>query len=94
MFTSPNLPFFVGSMGNITDSGYPYDNTYIYMPRRPCPCPWAPPAESTTRQDVNLTYDPAGYNPVANTYFVNLYDLPNNGLHFTAAGRDTDGRPI
>ncbi len=29
-YAAPNMPFFVGSMGNITNGSYPYDNTYIY----------------------------------------------------------------
>ena len=86
VFNVPNLPFFVGSMGNITDSGYPYDNTYIYNAQKAVCVSLGSAGGINYSQDVDLTYDPAGYNPTANTYFVNLNDLPNNGLHFSAAG--------
>jgi len=90
-YTVPDMPFFVGSMGNITNGSYPYDNTYIYNAEKSVSVSLGSIGGVNYTQDVNVTYDPSGYNPVANTYFVNFNDLVNDGLHFNSASYVTMG---
>jgi hypothetical protein len=82
MFAAPNMPFFVGSMGNITAGGYAYSGTTIYNAEKAVSVSLGAPG------GINYT---GSSGPLANTYFVNLYDVPNDGLHFTGAGYVTMG---
>jgi hypothetical protein len=77
VFNDQDMPFFVGSMGHITAGGYQYSGSIIYNAEKAVSVSMGSPG------GINYT---GSTNPVADTYFTDLYNVLNDGLHFTGVG--------